>query len=271
MSRFAPFQPSTELLAYYRWVSQQPLTIVDIESTGYRPHSHRMIEVAVLQASLVDGIQHQQSDLINPGITIPERIASFTGIDQQMVDAAPSPAVVLPQYWSRLNQGVLTAHHIESDYGFLQMEYRRLDQEFVRPEAEKFCTVRLSRLMLADLPSRSLPQLVQHFQFPIDESHRAAADTVACWYLAKQLLHEIQQEDDETLLQRFAQEWLPIQVVAKLFARSRLKTQKLLESVGIATRSSQQRKAPMYRRGDIERFYAQWQADQSADPAVELS
>lgn len=259
MSHLSAFRFSTDLLDHYRWLSQQDLTIVDVETTGARPLHHRVIEISVLRASLQDGILDQQTHLIQPGVAVPERIAQFTGITSAMLTHAAPPDQVLPMLLPFLSSGILTAHNIQFDYGFLQAEYERLQLVYQRDEADLFCTVRLARLMLADLPSRSLPDLVQHFQFAIAESHRAAADTMACWYLAQHLLTRIQQEDEPSLLECIGQEWLPLQMIVPLFGCSRRHVKAMLEAAGIPTRSSRRRKAPMYRRQDIEQFYWQWQ------------
>ncbi|MBF2002766.1 MAG: 3'-5' exonuclease [Synechococcales cyanobacterium M58_A2018_015] len=246
---------STELLAYYRQASQQVLTVVDVETTGRFAWSDRVIEISVLQATLADGIQHQQTSLINPQTAIPAKIAQFTGISQAMVTAAAVAADVLPEYLPLLNQGILTAHNLEFDYPFLQAEYRRLGTDFSRTPQDQLCTVRLSRLMLPDLPSRSLPNLVRHFQFPVDCSHRAEADTLACWLLAERLLQQILDETDEVLLARFAQQWLPLKEAAKLLNCPTRQGRVILEAAGIPHRlvGRGQSSTWMYRRGDVER------------------
>jgi DNA polymerase-3 subunit epsilon len=153
------------------------------------------------------------------------------------------------------------------DYPFLQAEYRRLGTDFLRPVDCQMCTVELARLMLADLLSRSLPQLVRHFQFPITTSHRAEADAQACWLLAQRLLSEIVNEDDASLLARFAQQWLPLKEVAALLQASSKQTQAMLSDAKIEGRSSQRGRTHtmVYRRGDVERMITQRQE------AVQLS
>lgn len=254
----APSNPplvSTDLLAYFRWVSLQPLTVVDLETTGSIARRNRVIEVSVLQGNLQDGIQYQQTDLINPQVPIPASITRFTGISQAMIDPAPVAAEVWPQYLSRLSEGVLTAHNLEFDYAFLQAEYRRLKTQFSRPQTEQLCTVQLSRLLLADLPSRSLPRLVEHFGFEVGPSHRAEADTLACWYLAQRLLTEIQNEPDDRLLARFAQQWLGIKQAAAILGCRQKQARSLLEQSGAESRpSARGGPSSVYQRGDIERI-----------------
>ena len=214
LGRFAVL--STDLLAFYRHVSQQPLTVVDVETTGHRAIACRVIEVSVLQATLTDGILHQQTHLVNPQVIVPAMITRFTGIDQAMVDQAPLAETVWQQYLPLLSDGVLTAHNLAFDYAFLRAEFGHLGIVFARPVADQLCTVILARLLLPDLPSRSLPELVKHFQFPVGQSHRAEADTIACWLLAKRLLTEVQNEPDASLLERFAKQWLPLGDAAAL-------------------------------------------------------
>lgn len=244
---------STALLTHYRQVSQQLLTVVDVETTGYRPSDHRVIEVAVVQASLAHGIQHQQSHLINPQVPVPPEITCFTGITQTMVDQASEAFHVWPSYDTCLNQGVLTAHNLAFDYAFLQSELNQQGLLLRRPPTEQLCTVILARLMLPDLPSRRLPDLVEHFGFSVGPAHRAAADALACWFLAQRLLTEIANEADDVLLHRFAQQWLPLGDAAALLGCSGRQARSMLERAGVKPGG---RHRTLYRRGDVERVWA---------------
>jgi DNA polymerase-3 subunit epsilon len=247
---------STDLLAYYRQISQKLLTVVDVETTGRFPTENRITELSVLHATLADGIQHQQTDLINPQTTIPLNIVRFTGITQQMVEDAPTAAEIFPTYADLLNTGILTAHNLEFDYPFIRAEYARLGMKFDRPETEQLCTVQLSRLMLPDLPSRSLPNLVKHFDFQVNTSHRAEADTIACWLLAEKLLTELLNEADDVLLARFSRQWLPLKYAAKLLGCPSQAAQTKLNAASIPSRfvGKGSRGTWMYQRGDVERI-----------------
>jgi DNA polymerase III subunit epsilon len=121
------------------------------------------------------------------------------------------------------------------------------------------CTVQLARLMLPDLPSRSLPDLVQHFQFQVGRSHRAEADTLACWLLAKRLLTEILSESDDILLAKFARQWMPIRIIAKLMGCSPSEGRSRLAAIGAESRRGGRNGNGklMYRRGDVERVLAE--------------
>jgi DNA polymerase III subunit epsilon len=245
---------TTDLLAFYRQISQQPLTIIDVETTGSTANRARVIEISLLQASLVDGILFQHTDLINPGVRVPARITEITGISSAMLVDAPSPAQVWPKYHTWLTQGVLTAHNLAFDYSFVQGELRRLNIPFIRSTQQQFCTVKLARLLLADLPSRSLPNLVRHFQFPIETSHRAEADTLACWYLAKHLLTKVRDASDQELLEWFAKEWLPLPKIAELWQCEPAQAWQRLEQAQVPWKRSRRTAEYLYPRAAVERL-----------------
>ncbi|MEM0980792.1 MAG: 3'-5' exonuclease [Cyanobacteria bacterium P01_H01_bin.58] len=254
---------STDLLAYYRNVSQSLLTVVDVETTGSLPdRGARVIEVSILQGTLKDGIQHQETHLINPGVRIPAMITRVTGITQSMVAQGLFPEDVWPECLELLETGILTAHNLEFDYRFLQSEYRQLEHPFIRPMEQQLCTVLLSRLLLADLPSRSLPNLVEHFGFDVGPSHRAGADTRACWLLAEKLLTQIQTEPEETLIEQFGRQWIRLKDAAAILRCPAKKAQMLLEDSGIESRFSKRKNRPLYRRGDVERIMEVWSGKQ---------
>lgn len=254
---------SKELLAYYRTVSESPLTVVDIETTGALGHNARVIEVSILHASLANGIEHQETHMINPKVKIPEFITNITGITPEMVYPSPPPEEIWPQCLPLLESDrVFTAHNLDFDYSFIRTEYKRVGTRFYKPPLQKLCTVILSRMLLADLPSRSLPNLIKHFNFDISTSHRAADDTKACWLLAEHLLIQIQNEDDETLLKRFGQQWIRLQDAAKILNCRKEDAQVKLDAAQVESRLSYKRKLPMYRRWGVEQFYYEQQGQQ---------
>ncbi|MEO0396580.1 MAG: 3'-5' exonuclease [Cyanobacteria bacterium P01_A01_bin.137] len=249
---------SKQLLAFYRRVSQSTLTVVDVETTGSVAYKSNVIEVSVIKATLADGILQQETSLLNPTGKVPPFITKITGITTAMVSKAPYPEDVWADYEPLLRQDVLTAHNLDFDYGFLQSEYKRLDVHYYRPPSHRFCTVLLSRLMLADLPSRSLPNLVKHFGFDVGTSHRAGADTKACWLLAEILLTRIQQEPEEKILDLFRQQWIRLQDAAAMFGQRKKDVLDLLIKAGLEHRLSKRQQQPLFRRGAVEDvLYAQ--------------
>jgi DNA polymerase III subunit epsilon len=246
---------STDLLAFYRGLDQRDLTIVDLETTGFAPPMARAIEISILQASYRGGIQRQVTHLINPGVPIPEKITRLTGISPAMVATAEPADMVWPQCFPLLTQGIFTAHNVSFDYPFVQAELRLQGFEFGVPPTQRFCSVIFSRLMLPDLPSRSLPKLVEHFQFNVGQSHRAEADTLACWMLIEELLHQLSNTEDEVLLQRFGRQWLTLRDIVEIFGQRQSIVQRHLQSAGLQPRISSRTQTIMYQRSAVERVF----------------
>jgi DNA polymerase III subunit epsilon len=242
---------SRDLLAYYRELCEQTLTVVDLETTG-SVGSSRVIEVSILQASLKHGIQQQVTHLINPQVPVPSVITWLTGINQTMIDTALPPTDVWLECLPLLEVGVLTAHNLAFDYGFLQSEYGIMGVPFRRPLHLQLCTVLLARLLLPELRSRALQALVTHFGFDVGRSHRAESDTLACWLLAKQLLRQVQNQDDETLLALFAEQWVSANHAATILNCPLDKVSAIAKKAKLKSKYSQHRKTNLYRRGDIE-------------------
>ncbi|MEB3290728.1 MAG: 3'-5' exonuclease [Leptolyngbya sp.] len=243
------------LIAYYRQLAEATLTVIDVETTGPKPLTSRVIEIGLLQGSLGAGVTYEDSFLVNPQVRVPAQITRLTGITTAMVETGVPSQDLWPDLMSPLSEGVLTGHNLAFDYGFLQSEYRRMNQHFSRPEAQRFCTVILSRLLLADLPSRSLPSLVQHFGFNVGQSHRALADAKACWLLAQHLLTQLQEMSDQSLRCILERQWIPLSEAAKGFGHPPRDLQHHLERRGCEYRSSRRSDRYLYRRGDLEALY----------------
>lgn len=244
---------STELLAFYRNLKDQTFVVADLETTGFKPPIARVTEISVLQANLRDGIQSHHTTLINSQSEVPYPITRITGITQAMVDEAPEATLVWPDYHQHLKSGVLVCHNLDFDYPFLRSELQRCGLPFNKPKQEQLCTVIFSRLMLPDLPSRSLPNLVKHFGFEVGPAHRAASDTLACWLLLERLLNEMLETPDEELLKRFSRQWLPDRDAAGILNCSTPHAIEILTEAGIRSRSSRRNSTVMYQRGDVER------------------
>lgn len=241
---------SIDLLTYYRQISTEVFTVVDLETTGGKGDRDRIIEISVLQATLKDGIQQILTDLINPQIQIPDQIVRFTGISQDMVRHVDGCDRVLPKYLPMLQTGILTAHNIGFDYSFLKAEYQRLGVEYIAPA--QLCTVKLSRLLLSHLPSRSLPKLVKHYGFDVGKSHRAESDAIACWLLLEKLMTQLLNAADDEILNLFGQQWLSMEDIAIILQLPLTQVEVLLADSTIKSRFSSHRQVNLYQRKGIE-------------------
>jgi DNA polymerase-3 subunit epsilon len=156
-----------------------PLTgswaFVDLETTGGNPAHNRIIEVAVVAVD--DGtIVDEWSRLIAPGRAIPPTITGLTGIDDAMLADAPAFARIRDELLERLRGRTVVAHNARFDYGFLRNEFRR---EGITFRAPVMCTVRLSRALYPEHRGHGLDALIQRFDLPRDDRHRALGDARA--------------------------------------------------------------------------------------------
>jgi len=96
---------------------------------------------------------------IFPSVKIPEHITKLTGIDDKMVEAAPSFPFVYDKICDLfLGAKTVVAHNAPFDMGIMWVELSRMDKEFNFPwPPERICTVEKSysiknrRLKLSDL------------------------------------------------------------------------------------------------------------------------
>lgn len=156
------------------------LAFVDVETTGSSPERERVTEVGVVAVDF-DGDEQrvvEWSTLVNPGIPIPAEIQWLTGITNDMVRRAPSFSEVAQEIYDRLDGAVFVAHNARFDYGFLRAEFGRAGLSF---NARTLCTVRLSRFLYPDRSPHSLDALIDRFNLPCEDRHRALGDARVLW------------------------------------------------------------------------------------------
>ena len=150
--------------------------VVDVETTGMDPSNDRITEIAMLR---VRGsvLEDEFSTLVNPLVTIPANITRITGIDNLMVRDAPPAREIAPTVRQFLGEHIFTAHNAAFDWGFVSQTLRR--ETGLEIANHQLCTVKLSRRILPQLPSKSLGVVAQHLDIRIPERHRASGDAYA--------------------------------------------------------------------------------------------
>lgn len=163
-----------------------PLAIVDLETTGGTPTTDRITEIGIVR--MADGaIVDEWSALINPGVSIPPEIQRLTGITNAMVRDAPGFESLADEIAQRLDGHLFVAHNARFDYGFLKNAFARAQRAFT---ADVLCTVRLSRRLAPEHASHGLDALMQRWQLPAEERHRALGDArlvarlIEAWHVA---------------------------------------------------------------------------------------
>ena len=158
------------------------VVFLDLETTGASAARDRITEVGLIE---VDGgyFVREWSTLVNPGIPIPPLIQSLTGINDAMVAKAPYFEDIARELYEAIDGRMLIAHNARFDYGFLEHEFKRLDQDFSAPV---LCTVRLSRKLFPQHARHNLDTLISRHDIECDARHRALGDARVLWQLAQQ-------------------------------------------------------------------------------------
>lgn len=148
---------------------------VDIETTGLKPKTDRIIEIG---AVLVRGdvIVDQKGWLINPKCKISEFITSLTGIDDAMLADAPTIEEVIPEFIGFCKEDVLLGHHIITDFSFLKRNAVNNGFAF---EKKAIDTLKLARIILGGMEKKSLEYLRTKLNLGAGRSHRALDDALA--------------------------------------------------------------------------------------------
>jgi DNA polymerase-3 subunit epsilon len=150
--------------------------VVDVETTGLSPVQDRMTELAMMK---VHGgiLMEEYSTLINPLVSIPPSITELTGIDNVMVQDAPTAREVVSTMAQFLGRAVFVAHNAPFDWGFVY--HTALREKAIELTNPQLCTVRLSRKILPTIPSKSLGQVAKFMEIDIPARHRASGDAYA--------------------------------------------------------------------------------------------
>ncbi len=159
-----------------RGITEVPLVVVDVETTGGRPPGDRITEIGAVR--LLDGrVDGEWSTLVNPARSIPWFVERMTGIDQRLVASAPTFADVADDFLEFLGGATFVAHNAHFDWRFLNAELlRSRDGALVNP---RLCTVRLARALLPHVRRRSLDSLAWLFGIAVEGRHRALGDARA--------------------------------------------------------------------------------------------
>ena len=151
----------------------EPVAAFDIETTGFSPQKHRIVEIAAIR---FDGEQvlNKKSWLVNPGHAIPQSATAIHGISTENLKDVPGIAAVLPEFFAFIEGATLIAHNARFDWGFILAEARRND--IAMPQTTPVDTLKLSRKWWPDAENHRLQTLADALGIEAKVKHRALAD-----------------------------------------------------------------------------------------------
>lgn len=188
--------------------------VIDTETTGLDYEYCHLIEVSAVKYS--DGVcTGQFSSLIKPPLQetyypfrndgagewvaryVDSYITDLTGITNEMLEGAPEPNVVIPQFLEFIGDAILIAHNAHFDINFLY------------DAAEKYCgvaltndfidTIRIARKVFPELAHHRLADVAEACTVIQTQAHRAEVDclvTAECYEKMRSMILAERTEED---------------------------------------------------------------------------
>ncbi len=149
-------------------------TVVDIETTGTEAQYDKITEIGAVK--IVNGVITESfQTLINPEISISERITELTGIDDELVKDSPIIDSVFPDFFKFLGDTVFVGHNVEFDFRFLKGAGKKLGYVL---KNETLDTLYIARKILPSLKHHKLNNVCEHYGIEF-RHHRALSDALA--------------------------------------------------------------------------------------------
>lgn len=155
---------------------------VDVETTGIDPEFDRMIEIGAFRPETGEVFR----TLVNPGRPLTSRITELTGITDEMLLGQPSEDEAIRSFRAFAGEDrILLGHNIPFDHSFLVQAMRRSGLDEIAWEG--IDTLKIARVLCAELPSRKLEALCEHFGLTNERAHRAFEDAAVTYQLYRKL------------------------------------------------------------------------------------
>ncbi|HET6505801.1 MAG TPA: exonuclease domain-containing protein [Baekduia sp.] len=151
--------------------------VVDTETNGL---GGDRCEVTEIGAVLVGGgeLHDRWETLVPVRMPLSRGIQRFTGVTQDMVDAAPPAEATLPELAEQMEGRVLVAHNASFDRRVLAQAFTRAGAAW--PDPPTLCTVALARQLHPLARQRKLAPLAESLGIEVETTHRALADAETC-------------------------------------------------------------------------------------------
>ena len=147
---------------------------IDVETTGLRPTTQRVIEVAAIRFEA--GTESERFEtLVNPGRAVPKFISDLTGIRDDQLEGAPPFERIAARLESFVGDAVLVGHNIDFDISFVNAELRRCGRlPWQNPRID---TLGLATRLMPQVRRPGLQSVAQRLSIPrLGREHRAGAD-----------------------------------------------------------------------------------------------
>ena len=150
----------------------EAMVLLDCETTGGKAIYHRIIEIGLIVIEEGEVSERWQT-FVDPKVVLPPFIQRLTGISPGMLDGAPEFSDIAEELLNKLKGRILVAHNARFDYSFLKNEFERVGLSY---NAKPLCSVKFSRNLYPQFKRHGLSQIINRFDLPIENRHRALDD-----------------------------------------------------------------------------------------------
>lgn len=158
--------------------------VVDVETTGLNPATHRVISIAALVLDRDCAITDRFVTLLDPGVD-PGPV-DVHGLTRAVLAGSPRFGDVASRLAEVLRGRTMVAHYAAFDYGFLAGEAQR--EGIPLPVESVMCTGQLARDLQLSIANLRLATLAQYWGIRQDRPHDAYDDALV---LARILPHAL--------------------------------------------------------------------------------
>lgn len=147
---------------------------IDVETTGLRPATQRVIEVAAIRFEAGVEIERFET-LVNPGRAVPKFIAELTGIRDDQLEGAPPFERIAAHLETFVGDAVLVGHNVDFDISFVNAELRRCGRlPWQNPRID---TLGLASRLMPQVRRPGLQSVARRLSIPRrGREHRAGSD-----------------------------------------------------------------------------------------------
>ena len=168
--------------------------VFDIETTGLKPQECKITEIGAIK--IENGVICDKfSQLINPGVHIPQNITELTGISDEMVADKPDITEVLPKFLAFCDGCAVVAHNAGFDCGFIRYNAAQLELKF---DNRIIDTLQLSRELFPDEKKHSLDVVSKRLGVSLENHHRAVDDATATAEIFLKFAEIVHSADDDS-------------------------------------------------------------------------
>jgi ATP-dependent DNA helicase DinG len=140
---------------------------LDLETTGLDPQLETIIEVGLILFEKGE-IKEKFTTTVNPRKTVSDHVLMLTGIKQKELYSSPTLDKIIPDIKDFIKDKPLVGHNVPFDINFLERSFP--------VENMTYDTYNLSRIYLPFASRHSLAGIVEYFQIPYENAHRASDD-----------------------------------------------------------------------------------------------